>query len=465
MAKPSALLTDLRSKLKTSLEARSVLEGEIRTITDTVAAEKRSDLNPAETALFTEKRAAIAAIDTENEPLQARVTELEEAELRAGVADDTLEALSASVFGIPGSTEIRVGTEPMTYRKGGQVSYFRDLAQAQRPGNPSPEAQARLQRHAAEMDVELRVNMSRADGAGGEFVPPIWLMAEYVKLARAGRITADLCRKLPLPPNTDSINLPKISTGATAAEQADLGSVSNTVMATTSVSGAVTTMAGQQVFAMQLLDQSPLNFDEVVFADILADLATKVDQYVLNKASIGILNVSSIISVAYTDASPTVPELYPKLSDGDQQIATNRYLPAQARVMHPRRWAWHLAALDSSNRPLVVPNPQGPTNAFAGMDDVRAEGSVGSLQGLPVYVDPNVPVNLGAGTNEDRIITARFDDLFLFESDMKSRVLFETDADTLQVRLQVWEYLAFIGNRLPKAIAITSGTGLVTPTF
>ncbi len=236
-------------------------------------------------------------------------------------------------------------------------------------------------------------------------------------------------------------------------------------MTTTSKSAAVTTVAGQQVFAMQLLDQSPVNMDEIIFADLIADLATKVDVYVLTKASIGILNVSSINAVTYTDASPTVPELYPKVADAIQQIHTNRILPAQAILMHPRRWAWHLAALDSSNRPLVVPNPQGPTNAFAGMTDVRAEGSVGTLQGLPVYLDPNVPINLGGSTNEDRVIVARWDDLYLWEGAMRTRVLFETDADTLSVRLQVWEYLAFMGSRYPKSIAVISGTGLATPTF
>src|SRR5204863_5499611 len=125
---------------------------------------------------------------------------------------------------------------------------------------------------------------------------------------RAGRITADLCRRLPLPGGTDSINLPKVLVGTATAEQTEANTVQKTDMTTTSVSGAVTTVAGQQVFSMQLLDQSPINFDEVIFQDLLADLAKQIDVYVLNKASIGILNVSSIVSVSYTDASPTVPE-------------------------------------------------------------------------------------------------------------------------------------------------------------
>lgn len=372
------------------------------------------------------------------------------------------EAVSAASPALP---QVEVKSEPLTYRKGGEHSYFRDLAKAQHQLGSDAAAGSRLQRHRQEMDVEARANMTRTDGQGGEFVPPLWLIDQYVPLARAGRVGADLTNKFDLPPGTDSINLPTVAGGTAAAEQTEAVAVQNTAMTTSSVSGAVTTMAGQQIFSMQLLDQSPINFDQVVFQDMLADLAKQIDVYVLNKASIGILNVSSISSVAYTDASPTVPEIYPKLADGIQRVATNRFLPAQAILMHPTRWAWFLAALDSSNRPLVVPNPQGPNNAFAGMNDVRAEGSVGSVLGLPVYADANVPTNLGGGTNQDPIIIARWDDLFLYEGALRTRVLFETDAATLQVRLQVWEYFAFIGSRYPKSISVVNGTGTIAATF
>lgn len=427
----------------------------------------------ASIAEISEKRdALLSAVNTADAgPSTDQVTDLrklndEYAELcdRAGVLEAAETRRSEAVAGASPAVTIEVKSEPLTYRRGGDHSYFRDMAKSMREGGSDTHSQDRLRRHATEMAVEQRTNMTRTDGQGGEFVPPIWLMNEYVPLARAGRIIAELCNKRDLPPGTDSINLPKISTGSTVAEQADLGSVSNTDITTTSVSGAVTTEAGQQVFAMQLLDQSPINFDEVVFQDLLADLAVRVDTYVINKASIGILNVSGIGAVTYTDASPTVPEAYPKVADGIQRVGTGRFLPAQAVAMHPTRWAWHTAALDSQNRPLVVPNTQGPQNTFAGMEDVRAQGSVGSIQGLPVYTDANIPTTLGGGT-EDRIIIARFDDLYLYESAVRSRILFETDADGLKVRLQVFEYLAFIGSRYPKSISVIAGTGLAAPTF
>jgi len=464
------LLTIIRNKIRTLNEERTAALADLAAATQVAVTEGRSELTEAEMTARAEARARIEAIDvqldgTDAEPglLAREAEEAKDAEKRQ--AADELAKRLGSTPAPAGVPVVHVGAEPTTYRKGGTESYFRDLARANAPGGGNDEARGRLQRHAQEMQVELRTNMSTSDGAGGEFVPPLWLIDQYLPLARAGRVTADLCNKQPLPSGTDSIKLPSVATGASTAEQTQNAAASNTDMTTSSVSADVTTLAGQQVFAMQLIDQSPINFDEVVFGDLLADLAKRLDIYVLNKASIGILNVSSINAVTYTDASPTVAELYPKVADGVQQIHTNRFLPPQAHVMHPRRWGWFLAALDSNNRPLVVPSENGPQNAFAGMSDVRAEGSVGTLQGIPVYVDSNVPINLGGSTNEDRIITARFDDLYLYESMVKSRVLYETDANTLQVRLQVWEYAAFLGSRYPKSIAVVSGTGLATPSF
>lgn len=452
-------LLDRRATLQERQDA-IVTEAETR-----VAAEREAADEPANVrmVLTEDEETRFGALSEEMGPLDVRIAQLQDAEERGAAA--------ARAAGDLEGPAARVTSEPLTYRRNGPNSFFRDRAAAMREGGNDPEARNRLEAHQREMDVirEERADMDRTDGTGGEFVPPIWLMDMYVALARAGRVTADLCRALPLPGGTDSINLPKIATGTAVAAQTDNASVQNTAATTTSVSAGVKTFAGQQKFALQLLEQSPLNFDEVIFADLIADHAVRIDAAVIAGAGSpsfsGLLGTGSIIAVTYTDASPTVPELYPKVADSIQQINTNRFLPPQAIVMHPRRWAWMLASLDSNNRPLVVPNAQGPNNAFAGMSDVRAEGSVGTLQGLPVYVDANVPINLGAGTNEDRIIVARFDDLFLFEGPLRTRVLFETDADTLEVRLQVWNYAAFLATRLPKAIAVIAGTGLVTPTF
>lgn len=461
------ILEQLRADIKAALEQRAVEQKSIDDLLDKVQAEERSDLTPDETTLFTELRLKITEGDEKRAVLVERELELvalEEARAAAIAAEARIAAL-------PRNPEIRVGAEPQTYmRENRSVSYLRDLVTSRSEAGSDPEAIARLQRYAQEVEVEARANPNRTDGTGGYFVPPAWLMSDYVALARAGRVTADLCKKMPLPAGTDSINIPKVATGGTvAAQTADGAAASKTDITDTAVTAGVKTIAGQQVFSLQLMEQSPVGFDEVVFGDLFSDYASKLDAQVLNGSGsngqvTGILNTSSIVAVTYTDASPSLPELYPKAADAIQQINSNRYLAPNAWIMHPRRWGWMLAALDSSSRPFVVPNAAGPYMAQGVSTDVAAEGSVGSFQGLPVYLDANVPTTLGGGT-EDIILAGRFSDAYLWEGDLRTRVLFETDANTLEVRLQVYAYVAFTAARYPKAFGTVGGTGAAAPTF
>lgn len=375
----------------------------------------------------------------------------------------------------PTASSAVVRSEPTTYSsRVGSPSYFRDLIAVQAPHANlagSDDARVRLERHAQEVAVETR-DLTRTDGAGGYFVPPAWLMDQFVALARAARATADLVTKQPLPMGTDSINLPKIATGtATAIQTADNAAVQETDLTDTSVSIPVRTIAGQQDLAIQLIDQSPINFDQIVLADLAADYATKVDVQVLAGSGTsgqvtGIYNTGSILTVTYTDSTPTVPELYPKIADAIQQIHTNRFLPPQVIVMHPRRWAWFTAALDSSNRPLVVPAGMA-YNAAGVLEQVASQTVVGQLHGLPVVTDPSIATNLtvGGGSNEDVIYIMRASDNILFESDVRSRVLPEVLSANLTVRLQVYGYVAFSAARYPSSNAVITGTGMTAPTF
>lgn len=430
------------------IESRQAKQAELDALLVAPTTEARNLTDP--------EAASFSALTGEIKALDERIAELNDSETRKNAAGDIAKRLTPNVV---------VKSEPTTYRKDGGASYFADLGKAF--VGQDVEARSRLSRHAQEVR-----DISRTDGAGGEFVPPAWLVEDYVALARAGRVTADLCNKAPLPAGTDSINVPKISTGtAVAAQTADNAAVQETDMATSSVSAPVRTIAGQQDLALQLLEQSPVAFDRIVFADLLGDYASKLDVQVLNGSNAsgqvkGILGATGINTVTYTDASPTVAELYPKVADAINQ-SHNRLLPPDAIVMHPRRWMWILAALDSSSRPLVVPGAaHGPHNALgAGMGSDKVQGPVGSLLGLPVYLDPNVPINLGGGTNEDRIIVARFADMWLFESTVRTRALPEVLSGNLGVRLQVYGYVAFTAERYPSGISVISGTGLATPTF
>jgi hypothetical protein len=179
----------------------------------------------------------------------------------------------------------------------------------------------------------------------------------------------------------------------------------------------------------------------------------------------GILTASGTNAVTYTASSPTAAGLYSKVADAVQQIHSKRFLPATHIFMTPRRWAFLLASSDSTGRPLVVPNANGPMNAQGVFGDIAAEAFVGTLAGVPVFLDANIGVAYGAGTNEDRIIVARAADAVLFEGTPKAEVLPQTYGQNLQVLVRMYNYAAFTAERYAQSFSVIGGTGLSTPTF
>jgi HK97 family phage major capsid protein len=379
----------------------------------------------------------------------------------------------------PAPPTITVGREPLTYREHGQHSMFTDLFRCTSQPGMHPDAAERLSRHAREMAFERAVkagdipreaqfDLSSTDSAGGYLVAPLWLQEEFVTLARAGRVAADVLGPRSLPPNTDSINLPRMSAGTTVTTIADNASVSETDATFDTISGDVKTSAGLQDVSQQLVDRGVPGVDSVIFADLAKAYAVVLDTAVINSATannLGLLQVSGINAVTYTQATPTVANLYPKLADAIQRVHVNVFMPPTAILMHPVRWAFILAGIDGNNRPLIT--PYAPQNAVGSFGGVVSQGAVGSVQGIPVYTDPNIPNTLGASTTEDRIIVVRADECFLYEDAAGPYV--ETFRDVgsgnLTVRFRLHNYWAQINSRRPKAISVISGTGLVAPTF
>lgn len=428
--------------------------------------EGREDLSTEEDAEFRKLTADIAAQDADIAGYDERIKELSDELAR----ENTLTEGAAAVRRAQAAS-IAV-TEDVTYRKGNGQSYLKDLARAALGMDGADESRARLARHAQDVATrpEYRAGLNGTDGTGGYFVPPSYLVSQYVELARATRPTADAVTNQPLPGGTDSMNIPKIATGASVAAQDGQGTaVSETDMTDATIPVSVVTIAGQQSVSQQLIDQSPINFDDIVFKDLMRAHGVLVDTQVISGTNAngqvkGILTASNTISIAYTDTTPTVQELYGKLVDATQRVHTQRFEQATVIVMHPRRWAWIQNSFDGVNRPLVVPSGPGQ-NSIATFDNAGTMRVVGELLGLPVLTDPNIPTNLGTGTNEDVILVMKADDLILWESQVRSRALPEVLSNTLQVRLQVYSYIAFTAERQPKSIVKIGGTGLVTPTF
>lgn len=449
------------SPLEIMRERRAAKKAELDELLALPTTEKR-DLNSDEDAKF---ESLVEEIRKQDD----RIAELEQQEKRESAA---AEARAAS--GDTGRQVARV-QEPPVYTADGLTgnSFFRDLAAARLGGDDM--AADRLRRNTA-MVAEQRAlgNTGAVGGSGGEFAPPVWLVDEYIALVRAGRVTADLFNQQTIPAGVSSVNLPKVLTGTTVAPQTTQNTAgSQTDMTTGYVQTGFATLIGKQVVSQQLIDQSAIPFDKVILGDLASAYAQQVGTQVLNGTGAGsgtgavvngLASATFGSTTTWTQAAPTVAGFYGQASKALAAFQTARFVPPTAWLMHPRRWYWLVSQVDSSNRPLVV--PQGNAfNAIATLESTPAQGLAGIFLGLPVYIDPNISITGGAGSNQDNVYLLRQDDLWFFESEPQPEVFREPYSDSAGVLFRMMGYVGTILNRYTASLGVITGTGLVTPVW
>ena len=368
-----------------------------------------------------------------------------------------------SIPPVQDGTRIAVGHEEPVYRPDvAGLSFFRDVINDRQ----DPEAQDRLRRHQrATLDrlAETR-DVTTADPGAIGFVPPIYLGEQWAELPRASRPFVDVLPKMPLPDAGMTLSVPRVTTGTTVAVQtAENAAVSETDIDTESLSVPVRTIAGQNDVSppgaradvpgpgLHHLPGPAADYDEQLDTQCLAGTGASGQH-------LGIRAVSSINTVAYTDATPTGPELLPKLYDAIQKIASTRFRNADTIVMHPRRAAWLSKEL-SATFPLFQ---QGRLTPAIGQ---QQGGFVQSFGGLRVVLDANITTEFGASPLMRTDHLVHRPDLDPDGGAVAGRVFDDVLSGTLQVRLQVVGFSAFISARQPKAITKLSGTGLKGAAF
>ena len=350
---------EMTQRLKSRLGRK---QAERRSLVDAAKRERRST-----DQLTADEDQEFRDLTSQINELEERLDELQEEDQRASASNQAMAR--AGLNGRQAETSV--------YGRESRNSYFADLARVSL-GMADYATRERLNTYGQEQR-----DLNRADGSGGYLVPPSWKMDELIELARPGRVTADLLTRRPLPPGTDTINIPKIVTGTSVAMQpGDNDPVAEVDLTDSFLTASVRTIAGQQDIALQLLDQSPLNFDEIVLRDLLGAHAQQMGAQVLSGTGtagqlLGLRNVSGIESVTWTSATPTAAELQRRVADCVQRIASALYTGPNAIIMSSRRWAWLLTQNDTSNRPLVLPDAYSPSNA-QGLVTGVSEGRVGS---------------------------------------------------------------------------------------
>jgi hypothetical protein len=334
------------------------------------------------------------------------------------------------------------------------------------------EAAHRLSRHMQEERVERAEylgSQSRAVGTGAwsGLTVPQYLTDMYAPATAGLRPFADVCNRHELPADGMSVNISRVTTSSSAALQAaENNAVSETNMDDTLLTINVQTAAGQQTISRQAIDRGT-GIEDVTMQDLFNRVATILDSTLINQATNGLTNVAQ--SFSYTDASPTGPELYPKIlgaASGVEAALLAMGRPSHA-IMHSRRWYW-LSSQMSATWPMVnwtnLPVQAGGTANAGSSYNSGVRGVLPS--GLEVVTDNNIATNLGGGT-EDEIYVVPQSECHLWE-DPAAPLFIRAEqpaAASLGVLLVAYSYFAYTFARYTNGTSKIAGTGLIAPTF
>ena len=448
------------SYLDKVIERRDAVKVEMDAILEAVATENRTDLTEDETA----------KVDTLVEESRTLDSKIEKLTVQAAADAKASEARSTVAnFAMPKVGGATVTREARTYSPEGDASFVKDAFTAKFSNDYA--ASERLARHSREEEIERR---SVGTGNFAGLVIPQYLVDLAAPFARAGRPTADFAtNKMALPAAGMTLNISRMTTGtSTDIQAAENDAVSNTNADDTLLTVNVRTIAGQQDISKQAIERGT-GIDQFIIQDLIRGWHTTLDNQILNGPGtsgtmLGIDATPGKNNITFTEASPTVALLYPKLADAYQQIQTSVFQNPTHWIMHPRRLAFLLAGVDLNDRPLVLPALGGPMNAVATGAGAAAYGNSGyTMMGLPIIADANVRTNAGAGSDEDRIYCVNAGELHLWEQAGSPFALnFDaTGAGSLTIKSVVYGYSAFTSGRYPGAVSVILGTGLVTPTF
>lgn len=473
MATIDELIASIEVELEAAVKRRDKAIAEAKAILSLASQEGRANLTAEEDERIAQLAVARDGSKADMEGIKQKLANAnkikgEELENQRQAQDTTPTAAANRLPSYDGVA--RVGTEERTYNRGKDrtgAAFLRDVSRQFL--YQDVQASTRLARHMAEERVERADYLQRAVGTGAfaGLTVPQYLTDMYAPATAALRPFADACNQHDLPPDGMTVNISRITTATgVALQSSENAAVQETNADDTLLTENVQTAAGQQTISRQAIDRGT-GVEGVIMDDLFRRYATVLDSTLLNQATTGMTNVAT--ATAYTDASPTGPELYPKILGAGAGVdaALLGFGTPDLAVMHSRRWAWLQSQLTTSWPMISQPNI--PTQV-AGVNLATRYGSGvrGVLpNGLAVIVDNNVATNLGAGTNEDEIYIVPSSECHLWE-DPQAPVFIRAEqaaAASLGVLLVLYGYFAYSFRRFTNGMGKVNGTGLVTPVF
>ena len=412
---------------------------------------------------FTQAETTLSEVRT----LDAQIATAKEVEARAAEVAESRKAAGVAPFA-PAVGGFSVTSEARTYDRDKKNSWAKDLLMSTIYNDS--DSRSRLARHSHEDAVENRAGSTTAT-AGGEFTPPAYLLADYAEYARAVSVASNLLTNETLPEGVSSIKIPQITTGTLTSLQGGNNAAATTRdIVTAYITSNVETAAGYNDVSIQLIEQSPINMDAIIFGDLTKDLALTINTQVTSNNA-GTSNtlkglvyqgINTGTSVTWTETTPDAVGLVSALGKALAAVSNNRYQDAEAIIMSPSTWYSLTALVDSTNRPIFSSMGGGFNPVFTGGNLAKSAGLVGTYgAGVPVYIDATLPKTVS--TNQSPILVGKFSDSFLFKGAQRAGLFPDVGSSTLTVRYRLYQYVA-LAHRFNKSIAAISGTGTAVPT-
>lgn len=269
------------------------------------------------------------------------------------------------------------------------------------------------------------------------------------------------------------VTLPRQLTGSTVGWTAE-GALKPTGDPTfDSISIPIYVLAGLGKFSVQLLQDRDPSAQEMLFADLARNLGNGEEQAIYSGTGtgqpLGILNSPGVPALSVA-ASPTAQTVFDAICDAITTVVSNFQAMPTGIMMTPKRLAFLRKGKDTQGNYLL--NPTGQTRAPGGANpggivsanDGTMQADTPTIWNVPVVQSTNVPANLGAGTDEDVIIVANWEEAHWFERQtitLRSTDVSDTTFDYNQVKIRAEERAGFTAERYPTAFCVVGGPGLV----
>lgn len=260
--------------------------------------------------------------------------------------------------------------------------------------------------------------------------------------------------------NSDQVQLSRVDTGTTVAFADELATKTGSDMAFSQFTESIFTAAGLATISNQLLADANPAVDQLAIRDLGVRLGILREKTYINGSGTGeptgILNTSGIVSNPYTDATPTAGELLDAIALLIADVQETGKTDISHIVLHPKTWTTLITAKESDGHYTLGVGPGDPERRATDNLPVR------TLYGYPVVLTFHMPTNLGAGTNETRVIVGNFPDALRLERegvrvDQSEHVYFTSN----QTVFRVEERYGFTAARYPESFGVLEGTGLI----